>query len=303
MDHIGRSVAAWSLRYGSLLILLGLTGCGMSIFDAKGPVGAANVTILIDSLAIMLAIVLPTIAAALAFAWWFRASNVRARYLPDWEHSGQLELIVWAIPLLTITLLGGVAWTGSHELDPAVPLPSKEQPLTVQGVSPDWKWLFIYPDQHVASVNRLVIPAGIPIRFELTSASVMNVFFVPQLGSMIYTMNGMRTQLNLKADNPGTLFGLSAHFSGDGFSDMNFDVQALPPEAFQQWVTATRSGSGPALTSQSYNELAQQSINLAPFVYHEIEPNLFQRIVTRVLPPGPGPINETSPGASKRGEK
>ena len=200
----------------------------------------ADYTILIDSLAIMLAIVVPTIVATLGFAWWFRASNTRARYLPDWAYSGQLELIVWAIPLLTIMLLGGVAWIGSHDLDPAKPLPSKDAPLEVQVVSLDWKWLFIYPDQQVASVNQLVIPAGVPVHFSLTSASVMNAFFIPQLGSMIYTMNGMTTQLNLQADAPGTFPGLSSHYSGDGFSDMHFDVEAVPADHFSAWVDATR---------------------------------------------------------------
>ena len=168
--------------------------------------------ILIDSLAIMLAIVVPTIAATFAFAWWFRASNARARYLPDWVFSGRIELIVWSIPLLVIMLLGGVAWIASHDLDPAKPLPSNTPPLEVQVVSLDWKWLFIYPSQGVASVNRLVVPAGVPIHFSLTSASVMNAFFIPQLGSMIYTMNGMTTQLNLQADAPGSFRGLSSHY-------------------------------------------------------------------------------------------
>src|SRR5262249_18101630 len=149
-----RSAMAWCT---AVVAPLGLAACGIGVLDPRGPVGDAERAILIDSLAIMLAIVLPTIAALLGFAWWYRASNTRARYLPDWEHSGQLELIVWAIPLLTIMLLGGVTWIGAHDLDPAKPLPSKSAPLEVQVVSLDWKWLFIYPDHHVASVNRLVI--------------------------------------------------------------------------------------------------------------------------------------------------
>ena len=194
----------------------------------------------------MLAIVLPTLAATVAFAWWFRAANTRATYLPDFAYSGRLELIVWAIPLLVIMLLGGVAWIGAHDLDPAKPLASGTPPLEIQGVSLDWKWLFIYPNQGIASVNQLVVPAGVPIHFSLTSASVMNAFFIPQLGSMIYTMNGMTTQLNLRADTPGTFHGLSSHYSGDGFSDMHFDVRALPPEQFTAWIEATRK-AGPTL--------------------------------------------------------
>src|SRR5271154_3150153 len=246
------------------VLLLGsaslLGGCDTGVLDPQGPVGIAEKTILIDSLAIMLAIVVPTIAATLAFAWWFRASNARATYLPDFVYSGRLELIVWAIPLLTILLLGGVIWIGSHDLDPAKSLASKTPPLEIQVVSLDWKWLFIYPNQSVARVNQLVVPAGVPIHFSLTSASVMNAFFVPQLGSMIYTMNGMTTQLNLQADAPGTYRGLSSHYSGDGFSDMHFDILAVPAEQFAAWIEASRN-TGPTLDPASYTALATQSTN------------------------------------------
>ena len=236
----------------------------------------------------MLAIVLPTLAATVAFAWWFRAANTRAIYLPDFAYSGRLELIVWAIPLLVIMLLGGVAWIGAHDLDPAKPLAPGTPPLEIQGVSLDWKWLFIYPNQRIASVNQLVVPAGVPIHFSLTSGSVLNAFFVPGLGSMIYTMNGMTTQLNLRADTPGTFYGLSSHYSGDGFSDMHFNVRALPPEQFTAWTEATRK-AGQTLDRASYTALSQQSINVAASTYGAVDPGLFQQIVTQQLPPGPGP--------------
>jgi cytochrome o ubiquinol oxidase subunit II len=268
--------------------LILLAGCKAAVLDPLGVVGIANKTILIDSLAIMLAIVVPTVAATFAFAWWFRAGNTRARYLPEFEYSGRLELIVWAIPLLVITLLGGVAWIGSHELDPAKPLASKTPPLEVQVVSLDWKWLFIYPSQGVAAVNELVLPAGQPVHFSLTSASVMNAFFIPQLGSMIYTMNGMTTRLYLQADSPGTFRGLSSHYSGDGFSDMHFAVRAVPADQFTTWVEQARQ-SGPALDSASYTALAQQSINNSPSTFGSVQSGLFEQITTQKLPPGPGP--------------
>jgi len=283
-----RRVTAAAVRCGSLIALLVLTAC-QGVLDPQGPVGEADKTILIDSLAIMLAIVVPTIIATLGFAWWYRSSNTKAAYRPNFVYSGQLELIVWAIPLLTIMLLGGVAWVSSHDLDPANPLPSKQPTLTV----------LIYPDQHVASVNQLVIPAGVPVHFELTSASVMNAFFIPELGSMIYTMNGMRTQLNLSADAPGDFPGLSSHYSGDGFSTMHFDVKAVPAEQFTAWVNATRQ-TGSTLTEQSYPDLAKQSLSVAPFTYRDVAPDLFQKIVSQALPPGPGPINEVSAGANSR---
>jgi cytochrome o ubiquinol oxidase subunit II len=279
-----------------------LTACQPAVLDPKGPVGLAQKMILIDSLAIMLAIVIPTIAVTFAVAWWFRASNMRARYLPDWVYSGRIELVTWSIPLLTVILLGGVAWIGSHDLDPAKPLPSNTPPLEVQVVSLDWKWLFIYPDQGVASVNQLVVPAGVPIHFSLTSASVMNVFFVPQLGSMIYTMNGMRTQLYLQADAPGTFRGLSAHYSGAGFPDMHFDVLALPAERFAAWIEATRN-AGPTLDPGSYAALAKQSIITRPFTFRAADPTLFQQIVTQKLAPGPGPMaGQPDPTVSSRME-
>ena len=259
----------------------------MNILDPQGPIGAADTAILIDSVAIMLAIVLPTIAAIFAFAFWFRASNTRARYLPNWEYSGRIELVVWSVPALTIILLGGVAWIGAHQLDPAKAVEGSAKPLTIQAVSLDWKWLFIYPDQRVATINTLTVPAGVPLRFELTSSSVMNVFFIPQFGSMIYTMNGMATQLNLRADRPGTFQGLSAHFSGDGFSDMHFDVHVVPSEQFSKWAQDA-SRAEKSLDELSYGEIAKPSMKSQPAVYRLADPQLFNSIVTQKLPPSPG---------------
>jgi cytochrome o ubiquinol oxidase subunit 2 len=290
------------MERGVLVAPIVLAGCKPAVLDPAGIVGVAEKTILIDSVAIMLAIVVPTILATIAFAWWFRASNTRARYRPDFEYSGRIELVVWAIPLLVIVLLGGVAWIGSHDLDPGEPLASTAPPLEVEVVSLDWKWLFIYPDQRVASVNLLVVPAGVPVHFALTSASVMNAFFVPRLGSMIYTMNGMTTQLNLRADAPGTFPGLSSHFSGDGFPDMHFEVRALPADAFAAWIESVR-GAGPTLDAETYSGLARQSTNLSPFTYRAVAPELFQRIATQMLPPGPGPMTgRPDPTVSPRTE-
>jgi len=259
----------------------------MNILDPQGPIGAAEKTILIDSVGIMLAIVLPTIIAIFAFAFWFRASNTKAFYWPDWEYSGRIELVVWSVPALTVILLGGVAWLGAHHLDPAKPIEGSSEPLTIQAVSLDWKWLFIYPDQKVATINTLTVPAGVPLHFQLTSASVMNVFFIPQFGSMIYTMNGMATRLNLRADTPGTFQGLSAHFSGDGFSDMHFDVHVLPSEQFSKWAQDA-SGAEKALDQRSYEEIARPSMKSERAIYRLGDPNLFNWIVIQKLPPSQG---------------
>jgi cytochrome o ubiquinol oxidase subunit II len=261
----------------------------MNILDPQGPIAAANKTILIDSIAIMLAIVVPTIIAIFAFAFWFRKSNTRAIYWPDWEYSGRLELVVWSIPALTIILLGGVAWIGAHQLDPARPVEGTGPPVTIQVVSLDWKWLFIYPDQRIATVNSLTVPVGSPLHFQLTSASVMNVFFIPQLGSMIYTMNGMVTQLNLRADQVGSLQGLSAHFSGDGFPSMLFDVHVVSEPDFQSFASSTVK-SDRVLNSDTYkSELLKQSVPKEQAAYQLTDPELFVSIATQKIPPGPGP--------------
>ena len=246
--------------------------------DPVGPIGHAEKTILINSTAIMLAIVIPVIVATIAFAWWFRRGNTKATYRPDWEYSGAVEMVVWSIPALTIMLLGGIAWIGSHDLEPSKPLPSGSAPLKVEVVSLDWKWLFIYPDFGIASVNQLVVPAGTPVSFRLTSASVWNSFFVPQMGTMIYTMPRMTTQLNLKADRQGVYDGLSSHFSGDGFSGMRFQVQAVRPDQFAAWAQSAR-GKGPVLDGAGYAELSKPSSYVKPMTYGAVAPGLFNAIV------------------------
>jgi cytochrome o ubiquinol oxidase subunit 2 len=272
----------------------------MNILDPQGPIGAADTTILIDSIAIMLAIVLPTIAAIFAFAFYFRASNTTAFYWPDWEYSGRIEMVVWSIPALTVILLGGVAWIGSHQLDPAAPVEGTGSPVRIQVVSLDWKWLFIYPDLRIATVNTLTVPAGAPLHFELTSGSVMTTFFIPQFGSMIYTMNGMVTRLQLRADNEGTFQGLAAHFSGDGFPEMLFDVHVVSQLAFPDWVAST-ARSDRVLNADSYWKLAQQSLAPDKPTFRVDDPRLFEAIATQKIPPAPGPRLTTETAQSYLG--
>jgi cytochrome o ubiquinol oxidase subunit II len=269
----------------------GLGGCSSVLMNPRGPIAADEMTILWNALAIMLVIVVPTILAILLFAWWYRASNKHARYRPTFVYSGRVELVTWSIPILVILFLGGLTWVSSHKLDPAEPLKSMTPPVNVQVVSLDWKWLFIYPDKGIASVNELVVPAGTPVHLKLTSASVMNTFFVPQLGGMIYTMNGMADDLYLQADRPGVFYGQSAHFSGDGFSDMHFDVRAVPPAQFAGWADQARQ-AGPTLDDAAYAVLARQSANVAPFTYRGVSADLFERIVRLTVAPGPGPSPE-----------
>jgi cytochrome o ubiquinol oxidase subunit 2 len=276
------------MRRGLFVALLigaaALSGCSEGVLDPKGPIAAAGREILFNSLAIMLAIVVPTILATLGIAFWFRSSNRRARYQPDFTYSGRLELLVWSIPAMTVLLVGGVAWLGAHDLDPRKPIASGVEPVRVQVVSLDWKWLFIYPDQGIASVNHLTVPVGTPVSFELTSSGVMNSFFVPQLGSQIYTMTGMVTRLHLQADHEGAYPGLSANYSGDGFADMRFTVDAVPPEAFAQWIDGARS-AGPLLDAGTYAALAKPSSAVAPFTYRSVAPDLFNGILGSAMHP------------------
>jgi cytochrome o ubiquinol oxidase subunit 2 len=272
-------------RAVALAPVIGLSGCEFAVVDPKGPIAAQEVQILVDSLAIMLAIVIPTLIAIAAFAWWFRAGNSKARYRPDFVYSGRVELVVWSIPALTVLLLAGVIWIGAHMLDPAVPIEGASEPLEVQVVSLDWKWLFLYPKQKLASVNELVVPVGAPLRLSLSSGSVMTAFFVPQWGSMIYTMNGMTSHLNLLADAPGTYMGLASHLSGDGFSDMHFTARAVTPQAFADWAS---SATGSPFDAETYKTLEKQGV-AAPGVWPLADAKLFDDIVSQKLPPAPGP--------------
>src|ERR1700743_270700 len=251
-----------NMRYGLLaVVLIGagiLGGCAEGVLDPKGPIAVTDRQILLNSLGIMLAIGIPVILAILGVAYWFRASNERARYRPNFAYSGRLEMLVWSIPAMTVFLVGGVAWVGSHDVSPRKPISSSVKALRVQVASLDWKWLFIYPDQGVASVNRLTIPVGTPISLELTSSGVMNSFFVPQLGSQIYTMAGMITHLNLLAEHSGTYRGFSAPFRGEGFADMYFNAEAVAPEKFSEWIDNARN-VGEELNATTYAQLVKPS--------------------------------------------
>jgi cytochrome o ubiquinol oxidase subunit 2 len=287
-----RQAVAAALLCALIATVAATTAYADSILAPVGPVGAGDRIILLDALAIMLAIVVPTMIATLAFAWWYRASNARAVYRPDFTYSGRIELIVWSIPTLVIFFLGGVIWIGSHQLDPFQRLPGAATPLEIEAIAFDWKWLFIYPEQHIASVNRLVVPVGRPLHFRITSASVFNAFFVPRFGSMIYAMNGMVSQLNLQADKPGTYLGISAQFSGDGFSDMKFDSVAVPGDQFASWAGGVK---GAPLDRVAIGALLKQSRAVTPYTYRGGDMSLFDAVASQKLPPGEGP-------ASGRGE-
>jgi cytochrome o ubiquinol oxidase subunit 2 len=256
-----------------------LASCREGVLDPQGPIGLSERIVLSDATVIMLAVGIPVIALTLVFAWWFRAGNRRAEYTPDWEYSGRIELIIWSIPALVVAFLGGMAWITAHDLDPPRPLVSKLPTVEIQVISLDWRWLFIYPGQGIASLNELTVPTGVPVHFRLTSTSVMNSFFVPQLGSQIYTMPGMTTQLNLQANQAGTYDGISAQFSGDGFSDMHFALVAVPEQRFQQWLRETRAKGG-ALDNAAFASLSKPAHAGEPRSFGEVDPQLFDMVAS-----------------------
>jgi cytochrome o ubiquinol oxidase subunit 2 len=262
---------------GCLISSMVLASCREGVLDPHGPVGEAERVILGDATAIMLAVVIPVIILTLVFAWWFRSSNRRARYRPDWDYSGRIEMITWSIPALVILFLGGMAWISSHELDPPKPLESAKSPLEVEVVSLDWRWLFIYPHERIATVNYLVVPTGVPVHFRLTSTSVMNSFFIPQLGSQIYTMPGMTTQLNLQADTLGAYFGISAQFSGPGFSDMQFTLHAESSDEFTTWVAQAHQRGG-ALDEAAVAQLMRPTRAAGELTYGSVQDDPFEAV-------------------------
>lgn len=266
-----------------------LAGCDdMVLMNSKGPVGQGEWSLILTAFILMLIVVIPVIIMTVLFAWRYRASNTKATYTPMWSHSNALEATVWSIPLIIVAILGVITWKSSHEFDPYRPLDSDKKPLTVQVVSLDWKWLFIYPEQKIATVNQLVIPTGVPVSFKVTSSGVMNSFFIPQLGGQIYAMAGMTTQLHLQADEPGTYAGFSAGFSGAGFSDMKFDTIATATEQdFDNWVTKVKAGSN-TLDNAAYQVLLKPSEKHPVEYFSTVEPNMYDQIVDSFMQPTEG---------------
>jgi cytochrome o ubiquinol oxidase subunit 2 len=263
-------------------ILLSLGGCSMALFNPQGDIGAQEKTLILVALGLMLLVVIPVIAMTLYFAWRYRASNSKATYAPKWAHSTKIEVIVWAIPCVIVAFLAVLIWRTTHSLDPYQPLKSDVAPVRVEVVALNWKWLFIYPDYGVASVNRLPIPVDTPIDFKLTAESLMNSFFIPQLGSQVYAMAGMQTQLHLIANSPGIYPGMSSAFSGPGFSDMHFDTVATSRPEFDNWIRQARK-SPLTLNQATYQTLEQPSSKNPVAFYASVDPGLFNGVVKQYM--------------------
>lgn len=278
----------------ALMLLPLLAGCDMVVLSPSGDIAERQRDLLITSTLLMLLIVIPVMGLTAYFAWRYSEKR-RGRYDPDWHHSTGLELVIWAAPLMIIICLGAITWTGTHLLDPFRPLdqigdrravPENTPPLDVQVVALDWKWLFIYPQYGVASVNDLAAPVDRPVRFHLTSQSVMNAFYVPALAGMIYAMPGMTSQLNAVINVPGSYQGFSSNYSGAGFSKMRFQFHGLSQSDFDVWVAKARLGDGGVLDRARYLELAKPSEGVAPIGFEDVDPDLFRRIVNRCVEEG-----------------
>lgn len=270
----------------------------MEILSPKGDIGAQEKTLLLTALGLMLLIVVPVIFMTLYFAWKYRASNTDAEYLPKWSHSTRIEVVVWTIPCIIIVILAVLTWKSSHELDPYRPLESTAKPVTIEVVSLDWKWLFIYPEYGIATVNQIAFPVNTPVNFRITSQSVMNSFFIPQLGSQIYSMAGMETKLHLNAFEEGDYAGLSANYSGGGFSGMRFRALAMSQQGFEDWISKAKAAKQ-TLTPEVYAELTKPSEHNPVALYSDVPVGMFDFIVHNQMSKMAGVDPATCTPASK----
>ncbi|HEY8569956.1 ubiquinol oxidase subunit II [Microbulbifer sp.] len=272
-----------SLRNAALsAAVLALAGCDGGVLDPKGQVGVDEKNLIIISTLLMLLVVIPVIVMTLYFAWKYREGREHEIYAPKWAHSGKIEAAVWLVPVVIVLILGVITWRSTHSLDPYKPLEHEREPLTVEVVSLNWKWLFIYPEQGIAAVNELVIPTDRPVNFKITSESTMNSFFIPQLGSQIYSMAGMETKLHLIANEPGTFEGFSANYSGEGFSGMHFETRAVDEAEFERWASDMKRGHG-TLDSARYAQLAEPSENHPVEYFSAVSDGLFHQIMFKYM--------------------
>jgi cytochrome o ubiquinol oxidase subunit 2 len=271
-----------------------LSGCNAVVLSPAGDIAAQQRDLLLISTGLMLLIIIPVLALTVLFAWRYRAANTEARYEPDWDHSTQLELVIWAAPLLIIICLGAITWTGTHLLDPyrslerlssGTPVKPGTEPLQVQVVALDWKWVFIYPQLGIATVNELAAPVNRPINFQITSGTVMNSFYVPALAGQIYAMPAMQTKLHAVINTPGDYDGFSANYSGAGFSGMKFRFYGQSVEDFDKWVAKVKSDGKP-LDRAGYLKLEEPSENEPPRYFSSVPADLYHAALNMCVQAG-----------------
>tara|TARA_R110002124_G_scaffold37930_10_gene120723 strand:+ start:1227 stop:2153 length:927 start_codon:yes stop_codon:yes gene_type:complete len=280
----GNPLLIRKLGYSALTAsILLLSGCEGGVLDPKGQVGIDEKYLIVVATVLMLLVVIPVIGMTLYFAWRYREGREHEIYDPKWAHSTKIEVVVWLIPIVIIAILGTLTWYSTQELDPYKPLDHEHEPITIQVVSLNWKWLFIYPEQGIATVNEVVFPKDVPVEFKITSDTTMNSFFIPQLGSQIYSMAGMTTSLNLIANEAGAFDGISANYSGAGFTGMKFKAIAKDSEQdFEKWVSAVKH-SPATLSDDSYTQLAKHSENNPVSYYGSVDSQMFQHIVMQFM--------------------
>lgn len=271
-----------------------LSGCDTVVMSPSGDIAAQQAKLIVWATILMLIVVVPVIVLTLLFAWRYRASNKEATYTPDWDHSTNLELVIWAAPLAIIIALGALTWVSTHQLDPYRPLdridegrpvPEGVEPLIVEVVAMDWKWLFFYPEQGIAVVNQLAAPVDRPIKFKITATTMMNSFYIPALAGQIYAMGGMETQLHAVINEAGSYDGFSANYSGAGFNGMRFKFLGMPETEFDKWVSKVKT-DGDVLSRSVYTELAEPSEYNPVQYYREVAPDLYDAILNRCVEPG-----------------
>jgi len=275
-----------------MLAALGLlAGCNAVVMKPSGDIAVQQRDLILISTGLMLLIIIPVIFLTLLFAWRYRAANKDAAYEPDWDHSTGLELIIWSAPLLIIIALGAITWISTHTLDPYRPLdrieagrgvPTGTKPLEVQVVALDWKWLFIYPEQGIATVNEMAAPVDRPITFRISASSVMNSFFIPALAGQIYAMPGMETKLHAVINKPGEFEGFSANYSGAGFSHMRFKFHGVSTADFDKWVETAKAAGG-QLDRPGYLELERPTEREPVRKWAGVVPDLFDAVVNRCV--------------------
>lgn len=271
-----------AVRYASpvllVLLTLPLAGCDFALFDPKGPVATDIRDAMFLNVGLMLLVVIPTILMALYMGWRYRQGNTSAEYDPEWEHSSKIEVVVWGIPIAIIAVLATIAYITSYSLDPRKPLESDKEKLTIQVVSLDWKWLFIYPEEGIATVNEIAIPVDRPVEFLITSQSSINSFFIPRLGGQLYAMGGMENRLNLMASEENVYRGISSNYSGYGFAGMRFKVHAKSDEGYEQWVSTVKA-SDKEMNRSTYDSLTEQTRD-HPVEYFALgDPLLFKSVI------------------------
>lgn len=269
-----------------IVVMLIVTGCdNLIVLNPKGAVGMEENKLILTAVGLMLIVVIPVIVLTLVFAYKYRATNPNLDYDPEFCHSNKIEAIVWGIPIAIIVVLATITWQTTHTLDPYRPLSEPGKPITIQVVALDWKWLFIYPEQGIASVNLVEFPVGRPVEFKLTADAPMNAFHIPQLGSQIYAMAGMQTKLHLIANEAGDYFGRAVNISGRGFSGMQFTARAASQQDFEQWVAEVKQAPH-ELSANEYYELVKPSEDDPVKLYAAVQPHLFENIMMKFMMPG-----------------